>query len=180
MPGLNQPSVMPGESFTYKFEIRNSGSHMYHSHFNAAEQVTRGLLSAFVVHDPADPPVDQDVSMVLNDGPLGFTLNGKGFPATQPIVAQLGETLRIRYFNEGLQMHPMHLHGMAQEVLAIDGYPVRDPYTADTIQVVPGQRVDVLVRATEPGAWAFHCHILNHVEGADGMFGMVTAMIVEQ
>ncbi len=35
-------------------------------------------------------------------------------------------------------------------------------------------------QAEEPGAWAFHCHILNHAEGADGMFGMVTALIVEE
>ena len=138
MPGLNQPSVMPGESFTYKFEIRNSGSHMYHSHFNAAEQVTRGLLGAFVVHDPADPPVDQDVSMVLNDGPLGFTLNGKGFPATQPIVAQLGETLRIRYFNEGLQMHPMHLHGMARRSSRSTATPSATPTPPTPSRSCPG------------------------------------------
>jgi FtsP/CotA-like multicopper oxidase with cupredoxin domain len=45
--------------------------------------------------------------------------------------------------------------------------------------IAPGQRVDVLVRASELGAWAFHCHILNHAEGPEGMFGMVTAMIVK-
>jgi FtsP/CotA-like multicopper oxidase with cupredoxin domain len=39
--------------------------------------------------------------------------------------------------------------------------------------------LDVLVRATEPGAWAFHCHILNHAESRDGMHGMVTALIIK-
>ena len=141
--------------------------------------MTSGLLGAFVVHDPADPPVAVDYTMVLNDGPLGFTINGKGFPATEPIVARLGDTVRVRYLNEGLQIHPMHLHGIAQEVIAKDGYPLPQPYTADTIMVAPGERLDVLVRATEPGTWAFHCHILNHAEGADGMFGMVTAMVVQ-
>lgn len=50
---------------------------------------------------------------------------------------------------------------------------------ADTILVAPGERVDVLVGATELGAWAFHCHILTHAEAEDGILGMVTALIVE-
>jgi len=117
--------------------------------------------------------------MVLNDGPLGFSINGKGFPATEPIVASEGDLIRIRYMNEGLQIHPMHLHGMPQEVVALDGHILARPYTMDTVLVAPGQRVDVLVRATEAGVWAFHCHVLTHAEGPDGMFGMVTALIVD-
>ncbi len=180
VPGLNQPSIMPGESFTYEFTVRNSGTHMYHSHFNSADQVTRGLLGAFIVEDPEiDPEVDLDYTMVLNDGPLGYTLNGKGFPATEPIVVKLGDRIRIRYMNEGLQIHPMHLHGIPQQVIAIDGWMLDVPFMLDTVLVAPGQRVDVLVDATEPGGWAFHCHILNHAEGPHGMFGMVTAMVVE-
>lgn len=46
-------------------------------------------------------------------------------------------------------------------------------------KLAPGERYDVLVKATEPGVWALHCHILNHAESPEGMFGMVTAMIVE-
>ena len=116
--------------------------------------------------------------MVLNDGPLGFTINGKGFPATEPIVANEGDLVRIRYMNEGLQIHPMHLHGMPQRVIARDGHILDQPYTEDTVLVAPGQRVDVLVEASELGAWAFHCHILTHAEGPHGMFGMVTALLV--
>ena len=179
VPGLNQPSIMPGESFTYEFEVRNSGSHMYHSHFNSAEQVTKGLLGAFIVYGDDEPDVALDYTMIMNDGPLGFTLNGKDFPATEPLVVDQGDTVRIRYMNEGFQIHPMHLHGIPQQVIAKDGYPLPQPYTADTIMVAPGERVDVLVEATEPGPWAFHCHILTHAEAADGMFGMVTAMIVQ-
>ena len=180
VPGLTQPSILPGESFTYEFTLRNSGSHMYHSHFNSAEQVTGGLLGAFVVHDPADPAVDIDYVMIANDGPLGYTLNGKDFPATEPIVAKQGDLLRIRYMNEGLQIHPMHLHGIPQQVIAKDGYPLPQPHFEDTVLVAPGERVDVLVEATELGAWAFHCHVLTHAEGPDGMFGMVTALVVEE
>jgi uncharacterized cupredoxin-like copper-binding protein len=179
VPGLNQPSIMPGETFDYEFEIRNSGSHMYHSHFNSAEQVTQGLLGAFIVHDPDDEQVDLDYTMIVNDGPLGFTLNGKDFPATEPLVVDKGDKVRIRYMNEGLQIHPMHLHGIPQKVIARDGYPLEQPQMMDTVLVAPGERIDVLVDATEPGGWAFHCHILTHAEAEDGMFGMVTALVVE-
>ena len=179
VPGLTQPLVKPGESYTYEFTVRNSGSHMYHSHMNGSNQIPGGLLGAFIVDDGEEPEVDQDVLMVLNDGPLGYTINGKGFPATHPIVAAPGERIRIRYMNEGLQVHPMHLHGMPQTVIAKDGYDLPQPYFADTVLVAPGERIDVLVDATELGLWAFHCHILTHAEGPQGMFGMVTVMIVQ-
>ncbi len=141
-----------------------------------------GLLGAFIVTDPNanEPRVDLDYAMIVNDGPLGFTLNGKGFPATEPLSVQQGDVIRVRYMNEGLQIHPMHLHGMRQQVIAMDGYPVPEPSYQDTVLVAPGQRVDVLIEATEPGVWAFHCHILTHAEGPNGMFGMVTALIVEE
>jgi plastocyanin len=182
VPVISQPAVMPGESFTYEFTLRNAGSHMYHSHFMAEHQVPMGLLGAFVVTDPAatdEPEADIDYTMILNDGPLGFTLNGKGFPATEPIVASEGQTIRIRYMNEGLQIHPMHLHGIAQLVIAKDGYPLPQPHYEDTVLVAPGERIDVLVDASEVGVWAYHCHILTRAEGPEGMFGMVTALIVE-
>ena len=51
-------------------------------------------------------------------------------------------------------------------------------YGADTVTVGPGERWDVNMTAERPGLWAFHCHILPHVEGADGMFGMVNVFIV--
>ena len=180
VPGLTQPLVLPGESYTYEFTVVNSGSHMYHSHMNGSVQIPMGLLGAFIVEDGTETPVDQDITMILNDGPLGYTINGKGFPATQPIVAQRGERVRIRYMNEGLQIHPMHLHGMPQLVVAKDGYPLAQPRMEDTVVVAPGERVDVIVEVTEPGLWAFHCHILTHAEGPQGMFGMVTVLVVNE
>ena len=182
VPVISQPAVMPGETFTYEYTLRNAGSHMYHSHFHAEEQVPMGLLGAFVVTDPAasEPEVDQDITMILNDGPLGFTINGKGFPATAPIVATQGDTIRIRYMNEGLQIHPMHLHGIPQQVIAKDGWTLPGPHFEDTVLVAPGERIDVLVDASEVGTWAYHCHVLTHAEGPEGMFGMVTALIVEE
>ncbi|MGH2358054.1 MAG: multicopper oxidase domain-containing protein [Candidatus Limnocylindria bacterium] len=180
---ITQDAVMPGESFTYEFTVRNAGSHMYHSHFMADHQVPMGLLGAFIVTDPAatdEPAVDLDYTMILNDGPLGYTLNGKSFPATEPLAVMRGDTIRVRYMNEGLQIHPMHLHGMGQQVIARDGYPLASPYYEDTVLVAPGQRIDVLIEATEPGVWALHCHVLTHAESPDGLFGMVTALIVSE
>jgi FtsP/CotA-like multicopper oxidase with cupredoxin domain len=179
VPAISQDAVLPRESFDYEFTIRNTGSNMYHSHFNAQKQVPMGLLGSMIVADPDDPQVDHDVTMVLNDGPLGFTLNGKGFPATAPIVVDQGDTLRIRYMNEGLLIHPMHLHGLAQKVIAKDGHLLPNAHWEDSVLVAPGGRIDTLVKATELGAWAFHCHILNHAESEDGMFGMVTAVVVQ-
>ena len=186
VPFITQPPITPGSTFTYEWTVRkgNIGSHMYHSHLNAAEQVTRGLLGAFIVEpqDPADwPEFDREYTLILNDGPIGgFTINGKSFPATAPVSAKLGEKVLIRYMNEGLMIHPMHLHGMPQLVVAQDGWALPQPYMCDTLNIAPGQRFDVLIEATELGVWAFHCHILSHAESSHGMFGMVTVFIVEE
>src|SRR5688572_8481669 len=183
VPFLTQPPIKPGASFTYEFTVPNSGSHMYHSHHNAAMQVGKGLLGAFIVEPRvkrAIENVDVDYVMILNDGYHGFTLNGKGFPATEPIVAKLGQKLRIRYMNEGMMIHPMHLHGMHMTVIDKDGWPQPAPWKCDTLNIAPGERWDVIVECNNPGTWAFHCHILTHAESQHGMFGMVTALIVQK
>lgn len=181
VPFITQPPVRPGETFTYEFVAQPAGSHMYHSH-NGDDQITRGLLGAFIV-EPKDrsrePNVDQDVVLIVNDGPLGYTLNGKSFPATRPIVVKRGQRFRIRYMNEGQIIHPMHLHGLTQLVIAKDGRTLAQPYAVDTLNVAPGERYDVLVIADQPGTWALHCHILSHAESKRGMHGMVTAVIVQ-
>jgi manganese oxidase len=187
VPHITQEPIQPGASFTYEFVARTPGSHMYHSHHNATDQVGRGLLGAFIVQprDSADRydrlyGASQDIVWISNDTLGGFTINGRGFPATAPIVAQLGDTIVIRFMNEGIMMHPWHLHGMPMRVVARDGYPLGSAaFTCDTLGVNPGERWDVVVKCDEPGAWAFHCHILPHAEGSDGMFGMVTALIVQ-
>lgn len=186
VPFITQAPINPGGVHFYEFQLRegNVGSHMYHSHHNSAFQVQMGLLGAFIVEpkDPSTRPAfDREYTMVLNEGPIaGYSINGKGFPATEPLTAVLGETVLIRYMNEGAMIHPMHLHGMPQQVIAQDGWLLPQPYFADTINVAPGQRIDVLVDATELGTWALHCHILSHAESAHGMFGMVTALIVTE
>ena len=183
VPFITQPPIKPGATFAYEFAAKPAGSHMYHSHHNATDQVGRGMLGAFIV-DPLDPSnryqVDQDVVWISNDALGGFTINGKGFPATKPIVAKLGQRILIRFMNEGIMTHPWHLHGMPMRVVARDGYPLGTAaFTCDTMGVNPGERWDVIIDADNPGAWAFHCHILPHAEGPHGMFGMVNALIVQ-
>ena len=182
VPFLTQPPIKPGASYTYEFTVPNAGSHMYHSHHNAAKQVGLGLLGAFIVEPRRKATyenVDLDYVMILNDGAHGYTLNGKSFPATEPIVAKRGQKIRIRYMNEGMMIHPMHLHGMHMTVVEKDGWPQPAPWKCDTLNIAPGERWDVIVNCTNPGTWAFHCHILPHAESEHGMFGMVTALIVK-
>jgi len=182
IPFVTQLPITPGEIYTYEFVASRPGSLMYHSHHNATDQVGRGLLGAYVV-DPkkptADDKYDREYIWISNDTLGGFTINGHGFPATVPVLAAVGETVRIRFMNEGSMMHPWHSHGYRMKVVARDGYPLGNAsFHCDTLGVNPGERYDVDIVADRPGVWAFHCHILPHVEGADGMFGMVNTLTV--
>jgi FtsP/CotA-like multicopper oxidase with cupredoxin domain len=180
VPFVTQVPIVPGSTYTYEFTARDSGSHMYHSHHNATDQVGRGLLGAFVV-DPVRDPVkyDRDYVWISNDSLGGFTINGHGFPATVPVLAAVGETIRIRFMNEGIMMHPWHSHGNVMKVIARDGHPLGSAaFDCDTLGVNPGERYDVLITPQHLGVWAFHCHILPHVEGSSGMYGMVTTLVV--
>jgi uncharacterized cupredoxin-like copper-binding protein len=184
VPDITQDPIKPGETFTYEFVTREAMVAMYHSHHNAQVQVPNGLLGAFYVGEmplPAGTPEPViSAPMVLNDGgTIGYSLNGKSFPATAPYAVKQGDWIRVDYMNEGLQIHPMHLHGIKQLVIAKDGFPLATPRYEDTVSVAPGERLSVLIQATEKGVWAWHCHILNHAERSDGMFGMVTALVVE-
>jgi manganese oxidase len=191
---ITQDPIEPGESFTYEFTADEVAVAMYHAHHMAQMTVPDGLLGMFYVGDvplpagetiggvqvPADVEVSQELPMVLNDaGVIGYSLNGKSFPATTPIVADRGDWIEIHYANEGTQIHPMHLHQFDQIVVAEDGFPLDEPYVVDTLNVAPGQRFTVLVQLDEPGTWVWHCHILPHVERESGMYGMVTAVVVE-
>jgi FtsP/CotA-like multicopper oxidase with cupredoxin domain len=185
VPFITQPVIKSGDSRTVEFTVPdgNAGSHMYHSHHNSAMQVGLGLLGAFIV-EPKNPraieKVDREYVFILNDGAHGYTFNGKSFPATEPLTAKLGEKIRIRYMNEGMMIHPMHLHGMHMTIIDKDGWAQPQPWKCDTLNIAPGERWDAIVHCTNPGTWAFHCHILPHAESEHGMMGMVTALVVSK
>ncbi len=180
VPFVTQRPITPGETYAYDFTARSTGSLMYHSHHNATDQVGRGLLGAFIVEPKVNPVTwDREYIWVSNDVLGGFTINAHGFPATVPILAAVGERVLIRFMNEGVMMHPFHSHGFAMKVVARDGRPLGSAaFECDTLGVNPGERWDAVITADRPGIWAFHCHILPHVEGPTGMFGMVTALVV--
>lgn len=190
---ISQDLIENGETFTYEFEAVKKAVGIYHAHVHGQMKVPNGMLGIIQIGDvdlprgrtisgvsiPADLEVAQEIPMVLNDaGTIGLSLNGKSFPATAPIVVNRGEWILVHYANEGLQVHPMHQHQFAQLVVAKDGIPLDSPYFADTVNVAPGERYSVLIHAEDPGTWVWHCHILTHVEREEGMFGMVTAMVV--
>lgn len=179
---VTQDPVPPGESFTYEITASRQSVGWYHSHHNGAVQVADGLWGTFLIGSlpvPNGVAVSQEIPLQLQDGgAIGLSLNGKSFPATAPIEVRQGNWILLHYVNAGAQAHPMHLHGLDQLVIAKDGFPLAAPYLADTVEVAPGERYSVLVEATRPGTWAFHCHIFPHSEGSQGMFGMFTELIV--
>jgi FtsP/CotA-like multicopper oxidase with cupredoxin domain len=191
---LTQPLIESGETFVYEFEADRASIGMYHAHHHGQMQIPNGLFGTFIVGDtpvprgatvsgveiPSDLVVSQEIPMVLNDaGVIGLSLNGKSFPATEPYFGKTGDWVVVHYYNEGMQIHPMHLHQFPQLVFAKDGIPLDQPYWVDTLNVAPGERYSVLFQLSDPGVWVWHCHILNHAESDEGMFGMVTAWIVE-
>jgi FtsP/CotA-like multicopper oxidase with cupredoxin domain len=190
-----QDPILTGETFTYAFEAERPAIGMYHAHLHSQISVPNGMFGPIMIGDtpipygetisgveiPEDLEIAQEIPMVLNDaGVIGLSLNGKSFPATEPYVASEGDWLVYHYYNEGLLTHPMHQHQFPQLVFAKDGIPLDVPFWADTINVAPGERYSVLVHADRVGTWVWHCHILTHVESEDGMFGMVTALIVQE
>lgn len=191
---VTQPVIKTGETFVYEYTADEVSVAMYHPHFHSQIGLPNGMFGTIFVGQvpvpagrtvsgevvPADVKIAQEFPMVLNDsGVIGYSLNGKSFPATAPIVANTGDWVLFHYFNEGTQIHPMHLHQFDQIVVAKDGFPIDVPYAADVVNVAPGERYSVLVKLDKPGTWVWHCHILPHVEGEQGMFGMVTAVVVK-
>jgi FtsP/CotA-like multicopper oxidase with cupredoxin domain len=175
----------PGGTFTYEYIARPSGTHWYHCHVSTNEHLNRGMSGALIILPrKPEPPVDQDIVLLLQEwdsqfaqqGQPGnprniyhadfFTINGKSFPETPVITAQIGDVLRFRIINAGGQLHAMHLHGHTMLVTHKDGIPLPEPIEMDTIAVAPGERVDFLVRVNNPGEWPLHCHIVAHSTNA--------------
>jgi manganese oxidase len=182
--GVTQKVIAPGESFTYEFVAQPGGTFMYHTHHNSAEQEGKGLYGVFIV-DPKVPPVEYDKEYIQVLSELGgyYLINGKAFPATDPIQAKVGERVMIRLVNLGQMTHPMHMHGHPFKIVGTDGYPVPESQalTKDVINIGPGERYDLLMTADNPGTWLFHCHILTHVQnhGVEPG-GMITVVKIDE
>jgi hypothetical protein len=93
-------------------------------------------------------------------------MNSKVFPATDPLIAQKGERVRIRLGNlSPMDHHPIHMHGYAFRITASDGGPVpRAAQRPETTVLVPvGSTREIEFVADNVGDWAFHCHMTHHV-----------------
>jgi CopA family copper-resistance protein len=117
---------------------------------------------------PIDPrPPQREIELHLTGHMTRFmwSFNGKKFSEAEPLRFAHGERLRIVLVNDSMMTHPIHLHGMWSEVESPDGaFQVRK----HTVLVQPAQRLSYLVTADALGRWAYHCHLLFHMEA--GMF----------
>ncbi|HEX4050539.1 MAG TPA: copper resistance system multicopper oxidase [Steroidobacteraceae bacterium] len=94
-----------------------------------------------------------------------WSFNGRKFSEAEPLQFVAGERLRLVLINDTMMTHPIHLHGMWSELQATDGsFQARK----HTISVQPAQKISYLVTANPLGRWAYHCHLLYHMQA--GMF----------
>ncbi|MCU4437204.1 copper resistance system multicopper oxidase [Acinetobacter bereziniae] len=100
-----------------------------------------------------------------------WTINGKKFSEAEPLKVKYGERIRIKFINDSMMAHPMHLHGMFMQLE--NGQPPVDMPNKHTVVVPPGKTVTALLTADELGEWAIHCHLLYHMSA-----GMMNKLIV--
>ncbi|WP_180064742.1 multicopper oxidase domain-containing protein [Acinetobacter sp. YH12095] len=102
-----------------------------------------------------------------------WTINGKKFSDATPLKVKYGERIRIKFINDSMMAHPMHLHGMFMQFE--NGQTAAEMPNKHTLIVPPGQTVTALLTADELGEWAIHCHLLYHMSA-----GMMNKLIVAQ
>ena len=186
--GLNQPQIQPGKTFVYEFEMKKSGTFMYHPHADEMLQMAMGMMGFIVVHpkNPRFMPVDRDFVFLLNaydvdpgsytpkvSTMLDFNLwtwNSRSFPGIDPLVCRLDDRVRIRIGNLTMTNHPIHLHGVDFEVTGTDGgwVPKSARWPEVTTDIAVGQMRAIEFIANAPGDWAFHCHKAHHTMNAMG------------
>jgi len=108
-------------------------------------------------------PTSRDITLHLTGNMERFIwgFDGKKFSEAEPIVLQRGERVRFVLINHSMMEHPIHLHGLWSELE--NGHGAYRPYK-HTINVKPGEKLSYLVTADEPGRWAYHCHLLYHMD----------------
>lgn len=100
-----------------------------------------------------------------------WTINGKKFSEAEPLEVKHGERIRLKFINDSMMAHPMHLHGMFMQLE--NGQPAVDMPNKHTIIVPPAQTVTALLTADELSEWAIHCHLLYHMSA-----GMMNKLVV--
>jgi len=180
VPFMSQPLVEPGGMFTYEFTIDQHGTFFYHSHGPMQEML--GMIGMLVVHPKVAPAprVDKDFGLVLQEWWIlpnstvpdtlameynWLTLNGKAGPAATPMIVRLGDRVRVRMVNLGMDHHPMHLHGNQFVVTGTEGGRIPESawYPGNTVIVGVAQSRDIEFVANRAGDWMLHCHLPHHM-----------------
>jgi FtsP/CotA-like multicopper oxidase with cupredoxin domain len=197
--GLTQPSIKPGQTYVYEFTAQRSGTFMYHPHADDMTQMAMGMMGFWVTHprDPKVMPVDRDYVFLLNAYDIDpgsytpkvstmldfnlWTFNSRAYPGIDPMVARLGERVRIRVGNLTMTNHPVHLHGHEFVVTGTDGgwIPASARMPEVTTDIGVGQMKTLEFSAAAPGDWVFHCHKSHHTMNAMG-HGIPNTIGVEQ
>jgi FtsP/CotA-like multicopper oxidase with cupredoxin domain len=125
-------------------------------------------LEAVTPLAPRAPDVTHRVILAGAMAPYAWSMNGEYWPNVTPLMIAPGQRVAIEMLNHSMMAHPMHLHGHAFQVVAINGAPLAGA-VRDTVLVPPMGSVTIAFDADNPGRWAFHCHNLYHQ-----MTGMIT------
>ncbi|MGY3423330.1 FtsP/CotA-like multicopper oxidase with cupredoxin domain [Bradyrhizobium sp. F1.13.4] len=128
-----------------------------------------GRLEATTLLAPRAPDVTLRMILAGAMAPYAWSLNGEYWPNVTPLMVAPGQRVAIEMVNHSMMAHPMHLHGHAFQVVAINGAPLAGA-VRDTVLIPPIGSVTIAFDADNPGRWAFHCHNLYH---------MITGMITE-
>lgn len=127
------------------------------------------LKSVRPFNEIKEPEREIEIHVTGNMERYMWSFDGKKFSEVKdPIQFRYGETLRVTFVNDTMMEHPLHLHGMWMYIENGHGDYLPRKHT---INVKPAERVSVLVYADAPGRWAFHCHLLMHMDM--GMFRIV-------
>src|ERR1700736_5992546 len=118
-------------------------------------------LEAVTPLAPRAPDATHRVILAGAMAPYAWSLNNEYWPNVTPLMITRGQRVAIEMLNHTMMAHPMHLHGHAFQVVAIDGSPLAGAMR-DTVLVPPMSSVTIAFDADNPGRWAFHCHILYH------------------
>jgi CopA family copper-resistance protein len=119
-------------------------------------------------HHLEPPEREIEIHLTGNMERFMWSIDGKTFSEAEPIRIRLGERVRLTMVNDTMMNHPMHLHGMWMELENGNGTAIPRQHT---INVQPSEKLSVLITADAPGPWAFHCHVLYHMDA--GMFRIV-------
>jgi manganese oxidase len=186
--GLTQPHIKPGETFAYEFLLKDAGTFMYHPHADEMVQMAYGMMGMFIVHPKKREinSADRDFSIMLHEWAVHpgtyrpdpsvmldfnmFTMNGKVYPAIEPLVVRTGERVRMRFGNLSMNQHPIHLHGYSFKITHTDGGPIPPSaqWPQTTVPVPVGSTRDIEFVADIAGDWAMHCHKSHHTMNAMG------------